>query len=927
MALADSARADALHASALVDLIWGRGGIPLDRSIQSLRTASRLSASPAPILGDLAAALLTRAERTGSARDQFEALDAAEEALRLAPDDPAPRFNAALAADRLGLADAASGAWSAAAAAPSARDDAGWARLARRERVRPPHRPPGPDRRELRELGWDRLLGQWGAATVRGDSALARRALAQADSAARVLRAAAGDASLSDAVRMIGLAAGNSDATLRLARGHAAYAHARTAFEAGRREEAADSLAAATRLRPGDTPLHGWASVLHAAATAYQGRYEASERELDARAAEIDTLRHPALAGRSAWVRATIHLRTGRYESAQNWAQIAERLLARAGEREYAGAAQALAVDAAFALGDAEEVYTEARRALATLRPYRGSVRLHNVLAAVSLRAAEDGMPYAALRLGWEGVRVASRIGDPNYLAEAHLVRARVAMAAGRGELARNETSAGASVLARAPRGHVHDWLSADRQLTRAFTELHADPLRASAALDSAFNFFAALRNPLRALPLLVARGEARLAIGDARGAADLERATAAIAALGRGTRNGALATSLLDAARPVFDRAVALRLGGGDTVGALLALERGRTAFGQARPPATAADLGVRGQAVVYAVSGDTILTWVVSRGTARMHRQVVSRGELARSIERLRWALERGAAPLADREIERLSRWLLHPIEPWIDPRGGEVAVITDGELAAVPFAALPTRRGRRWVELNPMRRAASLADAALPPAPERPGRALLVADPAFDGTRNSGLARLPGARAEVEEVAREYPDQEVLSGLEATRGAFLAAARSARVIHFAGHAVWDAASPGRSWLVLAPGKDGAEGRLSAAEFGAAGLREVRLVVLSSCHTVGSGRGRMGGFAGFAGALLDGGAEGVVASLWRVDDRATRMLMREFHAAYRASGDPSTALRTAQIALIRSPDPRLRAPSAWAGFVYAGS
>jgi CHAT domain-containing protein len=664
--------------------------------------------------------------------------------------------------------------------------------------------------------------------------------------------------------------------------------------------------------------------VLHAASTAYRGRYEESERALDAVA--MDTLRHPALAGRSAWVRATVHLRTGRYHSSRSWARTAERHLARAGEREYAGAARAVAADAAFALGDADDVYTNARHALATLRPYRGSVWLHNALAAVSLRAAEDGMPGAALRLGWEDVRVASATGDPVHLAEAHLVRARVAMSAGRGPLARAETSAGAAVLARTAQGPVHDWLSADRQLTRAFTELGADPLRASAALDSAFGFFAALRNPLRALPLLVARGEARLASGDARGAADLERATASIAALGRGTGDGALAATLLDAARPVFDRAVALRLARHDTLGALLALERGRAAFGRTRPLASSTILAARGPAVVYGVVGDTILTWVVGRGTTRLHRQVVPREELARSTERLRWALERGNAAAADREMDRLAGWLLHPVEEWIAAPGGEVTVVADGELAWVPFAALPARSGRRWIEDRPLRRAASLADAALPRPSGRPDRALLVADPAFDPARHPGLARLPGARAEVEDAAREYARRVVLSGADATRETFFRALRSAEVVHFAGHAVWDGGSPKRSWLVMAPGADSV-GRISAAELGAAGLEGVRLVVLSACHTIGSGEGRMGGFAGFAGSLLAGGADGVVGSLWRVDDHATRVLMREFHLAYRASGDPSDALRRAQLALLRSADVRLRAPSAWAGFVYAGS
>lgn len=920
--LEDSARTDALHASALVDLIWGEGGISIDRSIESLRSASRLAARPAPILTDLAAALSTRAARTGSARDLFAALDAAEEALRLAPGDPAVRYNAALAADALGLSDAAEQLWTQ-AAAPS-RGDEPWSRLARRGRAARTGNP-APDAQRLRELAWDRVLGEWGAAVARADGPVAARALARADSIARVLRSIGGDASLEDAVREIRRVRGDAAATRRLARGHRAYARARADFEAGRHAMAADTLAMIPRLAIGNTPLRGWAMVLYAAADGYQKRYEESERELDEWSAGADTLRHPALAGRGAWIRSTVHLRTGRYESALSWAQVARQRLVRAGERENAGAAQVLALDAASALGDAEAVYTAARSVIATLQPFRGSVRLHNALGAAALHASTDRMHDAALRLSWEGVRVASRTGGPHYLTEAHLVRARVAASAGHTLLARTETSAGRAALVRVDPGQWRDWLTADLQLTRARVELSADPLRASQGLDSAFTYFASMRIPLRALPLLVARGEARLASGDKRGAADLERAAAATAALGRGTRNPDLAASLLEAARPVFDRAVVLRLAAGDTTGALLTLERGRPSLQQSLRTSSVDE---RETKVVYAVVGDTLLAWVLGGGEVRLHRGLLPRRQLAASAERLRWALERRADAVAERELGRMSRWLLHPIERWLGRAGEEITLVADGELASLPFAALATRRGTRWVEEHPLRRAASLADAAAS-RQTRTGaaRAVLVADPAFDEARHPGLARLAGARREVEEVARGYTDREILSGAGATRHALLRAVRSADILHFAGHAMWDPAAPARSWLLLAPGAAGAQDRLSAEELGASGLAGVRLVVLSSCRTVGSGHGRMGGFAGFARSLIGGGAGGVVASLWRVDDRATRALMGKLHDEYRASGEPAEALRAAQLALIRSHDPKLRAPSAWAGFVYAGS
>ena len=108
----------ALHAAGLMDLLWGgEGGISLDRGLHLLETAARLSDRPAPVLADLAAARLVRAERTGSIRDLLRAYEAAAEALEREPGLPAACFDRALALDRLGLGDEAARAWAGCAGA------------------------------------------------------------------------------------------------------------------------------------------------------------------------------------------------------------------------------------------------------------------------------------------------------------------------------------------------------------------------------------------------------------------------------------------------------------------------------------------------------------------------------------------------------------------------------------------------------------------------------------------------------------------------------------------------------------------------------------------------------------------------------------------------------------------------------------------
>ena len=61
------------------------------------------------------------------------------------------------------------------------------------------------------------------------------------------------------------------------------------------------------------------------------------------------------------------------------------------------------------------------------------------------------------------------------------------------------------------------------------------------------------------------------------------------------------------------------------------------------------------------------------------------------------------------------------------------------------------------------------------------------------------------------------------------------------------------------------------------------------------------------------------------VLASLWRVDDRATRMLMEHFYRSLRQHPPPQ-ALQRAQAALRAADRGAWSAPRYWAGFIVAG-
>jgi CHAT domain-containing protein len=332
---------------------------------------------------------------------------------------------------------------------------------------------------------------------------------------------------------------------------------------------------------------------------------------------------------------------------------------------------------------------------------------------------------------------------------------------------------------------------------------------------------------------------------------------------------------------------------------------------------------------ALDYALIGDTLLAWTVSGRSVHLSRTRVDRQRFLRTVERARLSLElRAPEAVVQPVLDTLYGWLVRPVEGRLGPPGTPLVLVVDGEIAAAPFAALYDAPRRRYlVQDHALRFAGTLLDARRPVASARgaEGEVLLVADPAVARERHPELGPLPGAAAEVAGLRTLYPHAVVLSGRDADRAALLAALRTTSLLHYAGHAVFDDERPDRSALVLAPGREGPDG-LAAAAIDSLTLGQLRLVVLSACETLRSRGGRTGGFAGLSAAFLHAGAQGVVGSLWRVDDELSRPLMLAFHGAYRGSGDGARALQAAQLELLRSRDPALRSPAAWAGFRFAG-
>ncbi len=315
--------------------------------------------------------------------------------------------------------------------------------------------------------------------------------------------------------------------------------------------------------------------------------------------------------------------------------------------------------------------------------------------------------------------------------------------------------------------------------------------------------------------------------------------------------------------------------------------------------------------------------------------------------------------------------------------------LCVCPDAALASVPFAALPLPGSpERFLiddyELSSVAMAQDLVSQA--DDGSTGAGALLVGGVTYDragavapgerreeppvvssrAPRGRTFTALPGTLAEIEYLAgRLGRDALALSADDATEARLRATVRGRRIVHVATHgfvrddlmaglrerrtaAEWLGANMERSLaagydpMLLAglamagasvgDGGDGDDGVLTAAEASHLDLRGVELVVLSACETA-LGRAEAGeGVIGLVQGFQMAGTRSVIASLWQVDDDATRLLMERMYEGLLDGRDrlqPAAALRRAALSVRAAKDKAgrvLSGPSVWAAFVAYG-
>ena len=191
--------------------------------------------------------------------------------------------------------------------------------------------------------------------------------------------------------------------------------------------------------------------------------------------------------------------------------------------------------------------------------------------------------------------------------------------------------------------------------------------------------------------------------------------------------------------------------------------------------------------------------------------------------------------------------------------------------------------------------------------------------------------GFGRLLSTRREAAAISALVPERERMQALdfEASRTTALRPELGEyRIVHFATHGLLNNIHPELSGIVLSlVNKEGNphDGFLRLQDIYNLKL-SAELVVLSACQT-GLGKEIKGeGLIGLTRGFMYAGAPRVVASLWKVDDRATSELMKRFYQGMLGPERlrPAGALRQAQLSIWKQK--QWREPYYWAAFVLQG-
>ena len=279
-----------------------------------------------------------------------------------------------------------------------------------------------------------------------------------------------------------------------------------------------------------------------------------------------------------------------------------------------------------------------------------------------------------------------------------------------------------------------------------------------------------------------------------------------------------------------------------------------------------------------------------------------------------------------LAREILKHLYRFLIDPVKDSL--KGNKLIVVPDNQLFFAPFSSLADENDRFLTSEYSIQITPSLH--TLKASMQRAhssniGFALFIGNPTVKKISLNGevFTSLPGAAEEVQYLANLFETPPLL-GRDATKQVVLQHLSEASIIHIAAHA-----ESKRGEIILAPNtshdQPNPESFLLTQEDVTSIPVQARLVVLCCCYT-GKGKVSSEGVIGITRSFLAAGARSVLATLWPINDKATKEFMKKFYHELLEETPVCEALRRAQNLFQEHENKNYQSIRMWAPFAIYG-
>jgi len=917
------------HAAGVAALLLGAN----DDAVKRLTACTKTHPTDASAWNDLAAAQYSEASSNDDPQQLVTALADVDQALRIAT-LPEAKFNRGLILESLGLAAAAAKQYESYLTMDASSD---WAKEVRNRIDRLHATPTSAEQwqtslpqleRAAREgnensvaeivrnftqeaESWSEtvFLAEWGAATLRSDTATSSDRLRIAEVVAHAVAEFSGDTFLRDSVAAINRD-NDPNRLATLASAYVEYDAARKMYRSRRVSDASALLAASTlKFAKAGSPMQFVARYYTSSCLHNLMNDEGALDYINALRNEVPAS-YSDLRGRLLWNLGLIYARQGKQYAALSAETDAATIFQKCGEQPNVITMLGQAAASEAILGRQAEAW-QTRRTLFRAISRRGD--LGELQVALDIAARTEivmqswATAYSLLTIASDNeLRV-----NPQIAVNTLLWRALTAQRLGFNEssLAKHIRDArdAASTI---PDQTLHRRSDADVTFAQAVTIRASQPARASALLDRYIAFVKEEGGAFLLPEALLERALAARSLGDQSGA----RTTLVEAALILRNRQSA---RRLDEFREAFfstSGAVARELCSallrdGNVNGALVALDDSRSeAYGASSFDWRSIPRGTI--LLEYAVLDDRLAVFI------GRHDGIRVRWQSNAVVDRVCPASTAGP---------NCGNLLLTPAKEFLETVT-DIVVVPDPSFGNVPFATLRLPTSNRFLIEQATVTVAPGAAVAFQRRPvstdgKRTGHVVIVGAPHPDQVRFSGLPPLPSSEREARTLAFRHSDATVLIGRAATPLHVLSALASASTLYLSAHA-FTSSDPKRSHIVLTSDGDNA-GVLFLKDIERKRSDSLRLVVLAGCRTAaGAQRSAVSSLAlGFVAV----GAEQVVGTISNVEDSIAADFSSWLDEELRTS-TPAQGVRAVQLRMLTSANPRLREPEIWGAFEIYG-